>query len=324
MKYNLRDELDLLIGLRKGETQEESVDFKLTDKSKVHKLAQETLKKLYRLKLPTLEPPKEYSPGQVWQTKTCDERFPSGPFGPKSFILTTVEKEAEVYEILGVPISEEWRFATPSDLVIGPGGGMPHIYDEWVMIELGMETFIPREAISRYMGEVSDELFAQIQSILSWLDGEEVEREFLDAEKATAENGANLGPPMERWVLTDPVTGQKHKVLMGQQIVGKDDPRLVYKRLATEDLYYIILPVVKREKEAWEESIERQSTADIKDLTALLGKVLEKLEKLENLMLNHINVEKQEDVEKTYNQGLSEREPRALEDRRRSLKITYH
>lgn len=304
MKDRLRDELNLLIDLSKEEKQEKHPEFKPADESRVRTFAGDALKRLYSSAPPVLKAPEDYKPGQVWQTKTYDDGFPSGPLGPKSFVLTYVY-EKEGISIGGVPISEEWRFATPSDLVVEPGGGMPSTYDEWVMIELGMETFIPKEAISRYMSEVSDELFAKIQSILSWLDGEDVEREFMDAETTAS------GPPMEKWAFKDPVTGRAHNVLMGQQIVGQDDPRKKFKELEISALDYLVLPVVKKEQEAWEESREKQSIADInkeiRDIKTMLVGMSEQIRSISKDIEDIIIVNPRKDwinVEKTDSKEL--------------------
>jgi hypothetical protein len=256
MKFNLKDELDLLLQLRNENFGQDLPEPKPNDESQSRLLAKKALDRLHAFNPPVLETPSNFSPGQVWQTCVLDRDFPSGPFGPRTFILTNIIKEGDVCEIMGIPVSENWRFAAPQDLVVGPGGGMPALYDEWVMIELHWETFLPEGALSRFVGEVTDELFARIQSLLTWMDGEEVERAFMGVEYAKAENKAVLGPPLEKWNIKDPVTGEMHSVLMGQQIVGKDDPRLEYKKLSLEDLNYLVLPMLNREPEEDEVTIE--------------------------------------------------------------------
>lgn len=290
MKISLKDELDLLRQPRRGKFEEDLPDFKPSDEAKAQDFAREALAKVYATKPFIPQMPPNLKPGQVWQTRTHDKNFPSGPFGPKTFILTNAQKEEDHYEITGVPISWEWRFATPSDLFVGPGEGMPPAYDERIMIELRLETFLPQKELSRYLGEVSEQLFAKIQTLLTWIDGQEVEREFLGPEYVRAENQAPLGPPLESWTIKDPVTGQKHQVLMGQQIVGKDDPRLEYKKLSLEDQNYLVLPVVKKEQKLWEESMEKTKSEQIfQDILLKLGKLEEKINNLSNEVrsLNH-------------------------------------
>jgi hypothetical protein len=175
-----------------------------------------------------MDKPTEYKIGQVWGLAV--------PSGVKAFVLTYVDNEDDEMIIGGIPLCENWKFATPSDLICAPDDGLPSFCSkEWTMLELGLEIPLPVEAFAIYIGEVSSELFSKIQTLLSWLDGRNVERNFISS-PLVAIGKESAGFCVEQWEIKDPVTSELYKVYLGQQIIHKDDPRIKFKETEFEDL----------------------------------------------------------------------------------------
>lgn len=176
-----------------------------------------------------MEKPTEYKIGQVWGIKSNV----AVPFGVKAFVLTYVDNEDDEMIIGGIPLCENWQFATPCDLICAPDDGLP--LKEWTMLELGLEIPLPVETFAIYIGEVSSELFSKIQTLLSWLDGRNIERNFISS-PLVAIGKESAGFCVEQWEIKDPVTSELYKVYLGQQILCEDDPRIKFKETEFEDL----------------------------------------------------------------------------------------
>jgi len=174
---------------------------------------------------------------QIWTTKPSNQLV----------LLTVVEEGA----LRAIPISTRWEFAGMEDLIVNEEEnplGFKCIFQLWCEFPL------LEESLNRFLGEVSPELFDKVQTLLSWLDGNEVEHEYLGTYVEYEVETPWITIPVIHWSFKDPVNGKFHRVVLGQRIRLENDVRNEFRKMVLENIEYLTTPVFEQisQEESWD------------------------------------------------------------------------
>jgi hypothetical protein len=233
--------------------------------------------------------PEELQLGQIWTTRAIpDSPVKPGPFGPKPILLTVVETDEAECLLRGVPICGQWQFAGMEDMVIGSEDSPLGFR---FMLQLWNEVPLLEDSLDDFLGEIPPKLFAAVQTVLDWLRGGKIEYHYLGTHMESEDDTPWVMFPIIYWSFKDNVTGEIHRVRLGQRIRHPKDPRAEFRKLEIEDIEYLSVPVLQKvaaeEREISIEDVKeemvkiKQEIIDIKaeqhNQNKLLGKVLEEL-----------------------------------------------
>ncbi len=179
--------------------------------------AKELLAYIYKNPTPPLKPSKsksksEAEPGDLWMFGPVDDA--------EVAVITAVDEDVVIVKF----ITKKCGMATPEDMLVLK----EELPDDVIFGELssmieGIEYQIPIGHLYNYLGEVSPELFAKIQSFNTWQDGfVDIKREFLGTARL-------VDCLAEKWEFIDHITGEKLLILAGQQWGGKENDKFIHK-----------------------------------------------------------------------------------------------
>jgi len=309
MKQYLESYLKVLKEARDSEETPLDIDLKSED-PQASKWARENYAFFQSLLPKKKSKPKELQIGQIWTTRAIpDSPVKPGPFGSKHIHLTVVETDGAECLLRGVPIDDQWQFAGMEDMIVdledSPLGFR-------FMLQLWCEVPLLEDSLDEFLGEISPKLFAAVQTVLCWLRGGKIEYHYLETHMESEDDTPWVMFPVIHWSFKDNVTGEIHKVRLGQRIRHPDDPRAEFRKFEIEDIEYLSVPVLQKvadeEREISIEDVKeetakiKQEISDIKVEQQSQNKLLENQNKLlgqalEELRLIRIREERQNKID---------------------------
>lgn len=187
------------------------------------------------------KPEPEFAPGQIWITAPIDgtpKKFIPTSGLTQIFMLTVCRNESEGLTLMGVPISEEWLFASHEDMIIC-GGKTP--LEELTMLQLWCETYLQVDLMCEYLGDIDPEVFACVQSYLSWRGGEKLSLKPIACCLRWEKGWSLYKKTLIRFEIQDNAQPEKsHIIEMGTRIIAPTiDPRAKFQKIIAKDLEYI-------------------------------------------------------------------------------------
>jgi hypothetical protein len=192
-----------------------------------------------------IKQPEHYAPGQIWTTKVTEGTPQScqPALGGMKVMLTVARNEQGEKTLMGVPIDEEWLFASSEDLVIEPDHSP---LGSQAMLQLWCEIFLHPKSLNKYLGDINPEVFAGVQSFLDWYGGQKLARKPEYLFLRPDENIPSFKKALIRWQVQDNLEPNKFHLLdLGTRIITPIDPRSKYREIVVKEIECLRYPLIK-------------------------------------------------------------------------------